>query len=405
MKFLENDMSVAILKNETDKEKCLEYLKNDKWLFPYIYECQLACVPENSLSNLDMDTEYLKSIDSNFDKLEIESLGFVPIIGNSDNKGFLLIIPDNLEDKWKACPVRYTAFSSICDRAGLKGSTILNDEPKPLLDVLPKLEKAAWLTRGFSLHKANCKILLRDGKISAMLSKDYEIFPAHEIVPQFEKKLKEDYPDLIFESGMLSHEYLLLDYDLNNNILENNFKITLEQTGAKNIDSVKAGVRFTTSDIGYSKMLAAPFYSINGVKMRLGKPLEIRHDNGNSTEKFIQDMDSLGMLFKESEDRIEELGNMDIMYPRGCIQQLSMDRKLNQIPKQIIDSAIDSLLANPIDNCTAVDIFLKLNEMLEILNQQKALSPTRYINMSEEIAKLLYIDFRLYDKPFVEKEN
>ena len=93
-------------------------------------------------------------------------------------------------------------------------------DEKPLISVLPTMEKAQWLSRGFSLHKADCKILYRDGKVSSMLSKEYEILPANETIPRFERKLREDHPDLTFSSGMFSHEYLVLDYMLNDDIME-----------------------------------------------------------------------------------------------------------------------------------------------------------------------------------------
>lgn len=60
-----------------------------------------------------------------------------------------------------------------------------------------------------------CKILIRDGKISAMMSNGYSILPADELVGALEKELKKEHKDMKMLSATISHEYLNIEYLLN----------------------------------------------------------------------------------------------------------------------------------------------------------------------------------------------
>ena len=393
------DFEIKELKNRKDLDACLDYISNDIWLKPYINECSLSAIPENSLVRLGM-MEDIQVTGANNTMVSVKNVDDEDIFQCAKENGLLLIFP--MENKWAAIPARYTAFSSICDRAGLSGRTITNNDEKTALSVLPIMEKAQWLSRGFSLNKLSCKILLRDGKISAMLSNKYNIMPVNEILPLFEKEIKKEHPNLVFKSGKFSHEYMFLDYLLEDPILEDSFLNILQTCGMANIAAVKAGIRFSTSDIGYSMVRAIPNYEINGFKIRLGKPIEVKHDNGKEDD-FLKLLKTVGMLFKEAEDRVEELGNINISYPSGCLQHIFMKENKN-IPKQIVDIEIEKLCQNPPAHYSAINLYITLNEMVEETAQKKALSPKAYLNMSEEIARLLYLDYEKYDKPFIEKE-
>ena len=224
--FFTSDDAVVTLKTEADKEKVLEFIAKDEWYTPYIWECFAKEIANAPLFfeqyKEQFETELPNGLKCN-----------VPALDNSTEElmepakatGLMLGFPANGGIVVK--PTRYTAFTSICQRAGISGSTISNMDEKPLISVLPTMEKAQWLSRGFSLHKADCKILYRDGKVSSMLSKEYEILPANETIPRFERKLREDHPDLTFSSGMFSHEYLLHESQKLNDAIPSDQRATL----------------------------------------------------------------------------------------------------------------------------------------------------------------------------------
>lgn len=66
-----------------------------------------------------------------------------------------------------------------------------------------------------------------------------------------------------------------------------------------------------------SCVTAAPFYDLDGARIRLGKPICLSHDKGHSIEQFIKMLDGLAMVFKENEDLVEKLGNTQIKHPGG----------------------------------------------------------------------------------------
>ena len=392
------DEEVKNSSTEEMKDEVLNYIRKDIWAEPYIYECAMVPVPVGSKmfqSFSDNEIEVVKTpeetvivnpeciieTDAELEQAEME-------------KDMLFLYP--LEGKMQVYPTRYTAFTSICQRAGLSGTTITNADPKPLVDALPVIEKAHWLSRGMSLHKAPCKVLLRDGRISAMLSAEYEILPAYEAVPLLEEELGKEHPDYKFTSGALSHEYLVLNYVLNDPVMEGSFKLLLESFGM-NVNTLSAGVQFTTSDIGNSMMQAAPYYVVDGLKVRLGKPVGIRHDKGKKMHDFKNELQKLGMLFKEAEDQVEKLGNTDIFNPELCFTNIIDAHKTLKYGS---DEVLEEIKTDyPVGtSCTAVDIFFYLNKIIEVRNAKKAMTPTQMINLSEEIAKLMYIDFKVYDK-------
>ncbi len=57
-----------------------------------------------------------------------------------------------------------------------------------------------------------------------------------------------DHPDYEFDNGIVSHEYLMVEYLLNDTLMEESVRLKLNDAGAK-ISKLKAGIRFSTSDV------------------------------------------------------------------------------------------------------------------------------------------------------------
>ena len=121
-------------------------------------------------------------------------------------------------------------------------------DPKANKQVLPINEKADRLTRDFQLFSDNCKILLRDGKVSAVLSKEYVILPADKMISILENQLKQDHPDFTFNRGQVSHEYLMVEYLMNDEEMEHPPQ-NIKETGA-DIYELKKRKSFPPPHIG-----------------------------------------------------------------------------------------------------------------------------------------------------------
>ena len=200
-KYLKFDDQVTVLTKHKELQQYLQFRKeNDVWVQPYIKETTVVGIEDHPL----FLSQYFLS---NGIELNDESNECVK------DTGMFLTFPMNGERK--IYPTRHTAFTSICQRAGLSGPTISNFIGSAFKKVLPVTEKASWLTRGFSLYMQKCKILIRDGKISAMMSNGYSILPADELVGALEKELKKEHKDMKMLSATISHEYLNIEYLLN----------------------------------------------------------------------------------------------------------------------------------------------------------------------------------------------
>ena len=93
--------------------------------------------------------------------------------------------------------------------------------------------------------------------------------------------------------------------------MEESFRLALNDAGG-HVKTLKAGIRFSTSDVGMGKVYATLFYDANGTRMALSGRIELEHDGDSTTDKFKTQLQDLGIMFKESEEQIELLGNTDI---------------------------------------------------------------------------------------------
>lgn len=378
MKYLNYDYEEKVLKTEADLKDYLDFRsQNDIWIFPFTNEC--ACVGINLLSRRDT-SEIPEGITE-----EMYSEAY------SSNR-LLLVYPNNF--KSEVLPIRYTAFQDICNRAGLKGRTIEQLCDKGNIAALDPQIKGQWLSTGMSLNGNECKILIRDEKISSMKSHEYQIFPEKEIVNLLEYELENEWPDFSYNGGRVSHEYLWVDYKLNAYIMEESFKLKLK--GLLNdhtrIKTLTAGVTMATSDVGNSSVTITPYYELDGTKIRLGDPIHVRHDTCNSLKKVQEEMSHMAASFREAEERIEVLGNTTIEHPKECFLNIVNEFKLPKGTASVIAEEFWDAQS------TAIDIFIRLNDLVERHFENSNMSLTSLINLSENVSKLMYIDFEKFDK-------
>lgn len=233
-------------------------------------------------------------------------------------------------------------------------------------------------------------IAIINGKVSAALSKEYAILPDDELIEHLEKQLMIDHPEYEFDKGMVSHEYLMVEYLLNDTLMEESVRLKLNDAGA-HISSLKAGIRFSTSDVGLSKVYASIFYDADGIRTTLGSGIEMEHKGDASPEKFEAKMEDLGLLFRECEERIEELGNIPIRNLAGCVREIR--EVFTFLPKATAEEVETELQLKYPNGGTAIDVYLALNDIIQRHTKTTNASPTRYLNLSEQVAKLMNLPY------------
>ena len=374
MKFLPNDTAEMILENRKALQKYLDFRKqNDEWIIPFCNECATVGI------------SYFGEVD----KTQTDNISEEIIREAMENK-LLLVFPKEM--RHQIMPVRYTAFPDICNRAGLKGRTIELMADKGNISALDPIIKSQWLSTGLSLNGNECKILIRDDKISGMKSHEYQIFPEHMLISVLEEEMASNWPEYEYTGGMVSHEFLSVNYDLNASDMEESLKLRLEDFDIK-VEKIKVGVRMDTSDVGNSSVILAPYMTLDNTKIALGKSVYIRHDTSNTLDTIIEKTKLLAVSFKEAEDEIENLGNTQICFPKECFMNIVQNQKL---PKKIAESIADTLA--PMTDATAMDIFIALNQLVEVHFTQSKMALSSLINEQEQVAKLMYLDYTLFDK-------
>lgn len=390
-RFFSHDEDIVALNNREDLQKYLDHIKkDDKIQVCYINECA-ALGMFNAPLLLPGFMEENKIDCDDQDAAEC-----------CEDYGIFLVFPT--ENKMETLPTRYTAFKSICARAGLSCVSMSNTEEKPNVKPLAPDRKAAIITECLKLYSDTAQILIRDGKVSAMHSKVYGWLMPYDIFEPFEHFAKLIWPGMEFSYGEVSHEYLYVDYYLHDELAEDSMKLLLEQFGAKIDGKLKTGIRVSTSDVAEAALRFSPFYEINGIRVRLGRPLEVIHNVKNTLEKVRQNVfPEIGMLLKESEDEVEKLGNIDINFPAGCLQHVVLEK--HPVPYEETKAAMDEMTNDFPNGCKAIDVYLKLNEIAErkVSKNINTFGPAKTVKMFEDVAKLINCDYKSFDKPIAEK--
>lgn len=376
-KYLKFDDQIVVLNKQEALQEYLQFRReNDVWVQPYINESAVVGIDDHPLflPQYFSENNILLNDDSN------ECVR---------DTGLFLSFP--MDGKRVIYPTRHVAFYSICQRAGITGSTISNFTETPFKKVLPVTEKAAWLTRGFSLYTQKCNILIRDGKVSAMMSSSYRILPADELVNALEEKIRKEHPEMEMRTARITHEYLNVEYLLNDEEADAGFTTLLKELG---LDAeVKTGIGFATSDVGLSRAYVYSFFTMDGQVTRFGDSIGVEHEGKNDVNTFIKLLPDVGNLFTEAEDQIEKLGNMDIHSVASTVRNITEKNKA-LFPKAFADDVIASLVMK---SGTAIDVYLALNEIVENYINSRGCNPSHALILKDRASKYLHENIKRYD--------
>jgi len=386
VKFL-NETEEKYLERREDLGEYLESIKDDKWETPFVRDC--ACVAIDPTAPLlreiyNNDLSYMKhSIKQLVPPRDLENEEVLECIERGT--GVFFIYPS--DTKLEILPSYTKAFIGMCQRAGDECPTMTRFEPKPTKDVLSVMEKVVRLTNDFGLSSERCTVLNRWGKVMAVHSQHYVPLPMNELIEILEETVGNDHPDYKFADGIVNNDYLYVNYNINDEMMEESFKLSLNDAG-KDVKEVKAGINFVSSDTASSAVRASCFYDIDGIKITLGKPVYIAHKGEANMDVVRREFETLGSVFKENEKLIEELGNIELEDVGEVI--LRIKEKYSFMPKDITDKiALQYKGAG-----TAIDVYIALNEMIQLMNS----SLNAYLSNRETVERMLNLPFEKIDR-------
>ncbi len=392
-RFLQNDMDAVKLNTKEELEEYLKFRKeNDEWISCYINDLGAVGIPNLPLF-IPGNCKDIIIKRPNF-TIEVEDIDYE---GESNkeciaNTGLFLVIP--YRNKMVPFPTRWIAYGTICQRTDDLCGTMTRFDEKVNKSVLPIDEKAERLTRDFALYSDRCNILFRDGMVSACLSKEYVILPCDELIQTLENALSKEHPNMEFVSGQVSHEFLIAQYNLNNRMMEEELRLKLNNIGG-NINTLKAGVQFSSSDVGLSSVCANIYFDMDGTTVFLAG-IKMSHKGDASTGKFAEELEDFDNIMKESEEAIEKLGNMDISDVASVVEQITEEYS-SIFPNKASEEVIEDLRVKCSSSGTGVDVFIALNDIVGRHFASSKVSPTRYLQMTEQVSKLIKLPFDKID--------
>ncbi len=372
--------------------------KNDEWAHPFTNELSVVGIPLNSpilTSVLASTLPNLKCTEKQLEEAMDPDMGEMSLLlSTPDKKGTL-----------GTFPMRYTAISSLLERAGLGGRSIRNVECKEAYKALDPEVKAEIISTCLKLYKDNCKVLFRDGKIATVRSSKYEVLPTTRLVNELEDSFSCNFDDFRMLKATVNHEYISIDYILDDLMAESKVSDLLVNTSLE-CASTKIGMTFTTSDVGNSIAKVTPFIltmdSEGNVinKFHFGNEKGMKHSTGASLDKWSDSIiPQLVPLIMEMTENIDNLAKCKIKNPGGCLRHIAMTVRLPKAIAIKVADTFDSMYTS----CTALDVFAMLNEVVieyERTLANKVVAPSTKLKYEDIVASTVFMDFKEHDYDF-----
>ena len=173
---------------------------------------------------------------------------------------------------------------------------------------------------------------------------------------------------------------------LKDRVIEESLRLKLNDFGC-NVTSLTAGVQFSSSDVGLSSVRVNVFIRCDGILMVLGG-ISMPHKGDSSIEKYHECFDNFGLILQEMEDKIEKLGNMDIKDVRNTVSLVA-----EKYPAIFPVKATEEVLEDLSSTGTGMDVFIALNDIVDRHIKQNNVSPTRYLQITEQVYSFVNTPF------------
>ena len=279
-------------------------------------------------------------------------------------------------------PVRNCAIKTILERARISGNALSKVKKDVFAEII-----------NYCLNVAQGDALLKiaDEKLSALHGgdeSDYAILEIPELFETLVEYFNKNFSAYQYEGGSYEHSLVTAIWSFpDSDELVETYKNVLTNRGMQ-YDKLTPAIRFTTSDAGIS--------GANNRGIALGSPLKLDHKNKATIEDFKK---NLNLVYAKYLNAMAELGKLltiDIDYP---LQTMMRVMKAIGVTKKAALSALTLFKSqNGEAPCTAHDLFLGINEVIFFLecNGEPA---SRIVQMEENVARALKIDWKDYDYP------
>ena len=292
-------------------------------------------------------------------------------------------------------PLRDTAWKSLLDRAKISGTA------------LPKLSRedlANIINTCLALFGSDALLLIRHEKVSAVHSgdtRDYSILPIDALLSYLKFGLDTRFPGAQFERGYTDHATTSASFLLSQqkDDLLATYTKTLEAHGKATLaDALMPGIRFTTSDVGFSSAkISALLYGLE-LPFSIGGVISVEHRWEKKPDEFGEAIDQVFAQFGNVIAKLEGLEHITLEYPVNAMTAVC--KKLS-LPKKASVEAISMFEMACGPTATAHDVFMAMQEILFLLKTEQT-PQAKLLSVEETLARALCLHWTDFDLAKVE---
>lgn len=395
------------VKNMTEPQALHEFFsnqeKNDRWLNVYTKELYTTPLENNELALYTPGSFAVQMPNG------VDISGFADDVSSEEIQSSMtttktaVVLP--VADKFQMYPLRYTAWTHLQKRAGLEGRSINNVKERARAKELAPSKRCEMFNETLCLYSDMTKALIRDGKITALMSgdeADYAVMPVSRLISILESELAYQYENFKFSYANTNHEITQIVYSLHDQQLEKNIIGTLSSQGLLiQDDAVEVEVQLTTSDVGNCAARLTPIIRVDGKSLPIGRPDAVEHKGGSKAMTAFIDMTHTFLgKYRENVDLLKKLMEIHITNPSSCLQNVV--NKINLVGYGRFLKRAKEKLDQEVTNCTAYDIYWYLNNML-FESEEYAKAENKTVNLfssikdQEVIGQVLFMNLKDFD--------
>lgn len=390
-----------------DLTKVHEYFKeqekSDKWIPVYTNELETLPLEDNEL-NLHMEGAFRFESKNGF-KID----GFAADVDEDDIRSSMettktsVLVP--IDNKMTMYPLRYTSWSHIQERSGITGGSISSLKDRKRASEMPPATRTKIFNDGLSLYNDRTLVLIRDGKVNALLSgdeSDYSVMPVIRLIKILESELREAFSSFEMKEARTSNEVTSLMYQLHDSKTENRILQILSSNGQL-VSKADIMVKLTTSDCGMCSARLTPIIHVDGRQLSIGKSLSTKHKGGSKAMSLFTD--NAHMLLAHYRDNIinlQKLMNIRIKNPAQTLKNVYEFLKLKGFSAELTQCC-ERISQEHMFTCTGYDIYWYLNEILFQAEENckkdinRRLSFMTLLDAQETVSETLFLDLSQFD--------
>lgn len=280
-----------------------------------------------------------------------------------------------------------SALPTLKARAGVSGTA---------LEKVTREELATILNTCLPVSSGGTLIRVCGDKVRACHSKNYQPLSQSGIFRTARTSI-EGYSNKVFVNGVWNHDYMTASWNICDKDVINAYAEIFDNLGIPiDTSEIQTVVSICTSDVGTSG--ATVWYNVKCKKRTvvLGNGFKLNHKGTASLSNFSDNLRDVFASYKKKFYELQELKNVTIEHPVGCIYGLL--KKADLPPRLVKETALrfNEEFGNVETNGLVLYIF-GVSELLTIAKEQE--TPfAKLFNYQEKIARIIGYDFTRYDK-------